>query len=77
MPKAAVALPAPHGLTDDLMGRAIYELGKLGTIESGPVGQAIEVFTVPDDDKPDGAPKELPFLSFQANLIPYVGLPNG
>lgn len=70
--KAAVALPAPEGLTDELMGRAIYELGKLGTIEEGPVGGAIEVFTIPDEMKPADAPKELTFLRFVAKLIPYV-----
>ncbi|QLF84611.1 hypothetical protein SEA_GAIL_47 [Mycobacterium phage Gail] len=70
--KAAVALPAPEGLTEELMGKAIYELNKLGTIEEGPVGGAIEVFTIPDEMKPPGAPKELPFLRFVASLIPYV-----
>ncbi|KRD08630.1 hypothetical protein ASE48_08705 [Mycobacterium sp. Root265] len=70
--KAAVALPAPDGLTEALMGKAIYELGKLGTIEEGPVGGAIEVFTIPEAMKPPGAPKELPFLRFVASLIPYV-----
>lgn len=74
--KAKVDLPAPNGLDDALMGRAIYELNKLGTIESGPVGQAIEVFTLPQEMKPAGAPKELPFLRFVAKLIPYV-IPKG
>ena len=74
--KAAVALPAPGGMTEELMSQAIYELSKLGTIETrGPLGQgAIEVFTIPDEMKPAGAPKELPFLRFVANLIPYVTL---
>lgn len=76
--KAAVALPAPDGLTDELVNKALYELGKLGTVESrGPLGQgAVEVFTIPNDMKPAGAPKELPFLRFVANLIPYV-VPRG
>ncbi len=72
--KAKVDIPAPDGLTDDLMGRAIYELGKLGTIEENPLNGrgAIEVFTLPDEMKPAGAPAELPFLRFEASLIPYV-----
>lgn len=72
--KAAVALPAPDGLTEELTNRAIYELGKLGTIETrGPLGQgAIEVFSIPGEMNPPGAPKELPFLRFVASLIPYV-----
>ena len=72
--KAAVALPAPDGLTDDVMGKAIYELNKLGTIIPNPMnGEApIEVFTIPDAMKPAGAPKELPFLRFVADLMPYV-----
>lgn len=74
--KAAVALPAPDGLTDDLMGQAIYELNKLGTIMPHPLDAkgegAIEVFTIPNEMKPKGAPKELPFLRFVADLMPYV-----
>lgn len=72
--RAGVNLPAPKGLTDELMNQAIYSLNKLGTIESrGPLGQgAIEVFSLTDDYKPADAPKELPFLRFEANLIPYV-----
>ena len=72
--KAAVALPAPEGLTEDLMGQAIYELNKLGTIMPHPLTDegAIEVFTIPDEMKPAGAPKELTFLRFVADLMPYA-----
>lgn len=72
--KAAVALPAPDGLTDELMGKAIYELNKLGTIMPHPLSGegAVEVFLIPDTMKPTGAPKELTFLRFVADLIPYV-----
>lgn len=75
MPKAQVTLPAPNGLTDDLMGQAMYELNKLGTIESNPLNGegALEVFSIPDAMKPQGAPIELQFLRFEASLIPYVG----
>lgn len=74
MPRAATVLYAPEGLTDYLMGKAIYELGKIGTIESGLQGQAIDVYTVPDDYKPAGSLPEQMFLRFEANLIPYVGV---
>ncbi|AGK87972.1 hypothetical protein M041_gp47 [Mycobacterium phage Severus] len=72
--RAQVTLPAPEGLNDDLMGRAIYELNKLGTIMPNPLSGegAIDVWSVPDGHKPAGAPKELPFLRFEADLIPYV-----
>lgn len=72
--KAAVALPAPEGLTEDLMGQAIYELNKLGTIMPHPINGegAIEVFDLPSEMNPEGAPKELKFLRFVADLIPYV-----
>ncbi|AFF28377.1 hypothetical protein FDI09_gp55 [Mycobacterium phage Twister] len=72
--KAAVALPAPEGLTEELLGKAIYELNKLGTIMPHPISGegAIEVFLIADAMKPAGAPKELPFLRFVADLIPYV-----
>ncbi|QBP31430.1 hypothetical protein KIY76_gp42 [Mycobacterium phage Miramae] len=72
--KAAVALPAPEGLTDELMGKAIYELNKLGTIMPHPLSGegAVEVFLIPDAMKPAGAPKELTFLRFVADLMPYV-----
>lgn len=75
--KAAVSLPAPDGLNDDLMGRAIYELNKLGTIMPNPLSgeSAIEVFEIPNAMKPQGAPKELRFLRFVADLMPYVGQP--
>jgi len=71
--RAGVALPAPEGLTEELTQRAIYELNKLGTIESSPFTDegAIEVFEIPDSMKPADAPKELRFLRFEANLIPY------
>ncbi|AER49884.1 hypothetical protein LHTSCC_45 [Mycobacterium phage LHTSCC] len=73
--KAAVALPAPDGLTEELMGRAIYELNKLGTIMPHPLSGegALEVYLIPDAMKPAGAPKELTFLRFVADLMPYVG----
>ncbi|QXN73881.1 hypothetical protein SEA_EAGLEPRIDE_43 [Mycobacterium phage Eaglepride] len=72
--KAAVALPAPDGLNDELLGKAIYELNKLGTIMPHPISGegAIEVFIIPDAMKPAGAPKELTFLRFVADLMPYV-----
>lgn len=72
--KAAVSLPAPNGLDDEINNRAIYELSKLGTINTrGPLDQgAIEVFTVPEEMKPAGAPKELPFFRFVADLTPYI-----
>ncbi|QFG12543.1 hypothetical protein PBI_TOAKA_43 [Mycobacterium phage Toaka] len=72
--KAAVALPAPNGLTEDLIGQAAYELNKLGTIMPNPLNGegAIEVFTVPTDMRPAGAPKGLVFLRFVADLMPYV-----
>ena len=72
--KAAVALPAPDGLTEDLMGQAIYELNKLGTIMPHPISGegAVEVFELPREMNPPGAPKELKFLRFVADLIPYV-----
>ncbi|AOT24698.1 hypothetical protein PBI_STASIA_42 [Mycobacterium phage Stasia] len=72
--KAAVALPAPNGLDDEVMGRAIYELGKLGTIMPHPISGegAVEVFMIPDSMKPEGAPKGLTFLRFVADLMPYV-----
>ncbi|QGH78045.1 hypothetical protein SEA_LONEWOLF_44 [Mycobacterium phage LoneWolf] len=73
--KAGVALPAPNGLTEELIGKAAYELNKLGTIMPNPLSGegAIEVFIVPDDMRPAGAPKELKFLRFVADLMPYVG----
>ncbi|AOZ61281.1 hypothetical protein SEA_DARTHPHADER_41 [Mycobacterium phage DarthPhader] len=73
--KAAVSLHAPQGLTDDLVGRAAYELGKLGTIMPNPLSGegAIEVFTVPEEMNPAGAPKGALFLRFVADLMPYVG----
>ncbi|AEF57386.1 hypothetical protein SEA_LITTLEGUY_43 [Mycobacterium phage LittleGuy] len=73
--KAAVALPAPDGLTEELMGKAIYELNKLGTIMPHPLSGegALEVYLIPDAMKPAGAPKELTFLRFVADLMPYVG----
>ncbi|EHB47656.1 hypothetical protein MycrhDRAFT_5782 [Mycolicibacterium rhodesiae JS60] len=76
--KAGVALPAPNGVTEDLIGQALYELGKLGTIMPSPISGegALEVFTIPDDMKPAGAPKELPFLRFVADLMPYVQTPD-
>lgn len=72
--KAAVALHAPEGLTDDLVGRATYELNKLGTIMPNPLSGegAVEVFTVPAEMNPPGAPKGALFLRFVADLIPYV-----
>ncbi|APM00077.1 hypothetical protein SEA_KRATARK_43 [Mycobacterium phage Kratark] len=72
--KAAVALPAPDGLTEELMGRAIYELNKLGTIMPHPLSGegALEVYLIPDAMKPAGAPKDLTFLRFVADLMPYV-----
>ncbi|QXO13879.1 hypothetical protein SEA_LOCHMONSTER_44 [Mycobacterium phage LochMonster] len=72
--KAAVALPAPNGLTEELMGKAIYELNKLGTIMPHPLSGegALEVYLIPDAMKPAGAPKELTFLRFVADLMPYV-----
>ena len=71
--QAYVDVPAPEGLTDDVMGRGLYELNKLGTIENGPYGGSpVEVFMVPDEDKPAGAPPDLPFVRLVANLIPYV-----
>ncbi|AXH48815.1 hypothetical protein SEA_STEAMY_40 [Mycobacterium phage Steamy] len=74
--KAAVALHAPTGvLTDDLVGRATYELGKLGTIMPNPISGegAIEVFIVPKEMNPAGAPADAVFLRFVADLMPYVG----
>lgn len=73
--KAAVALPAPDGFTEDLLGQALYELNKLGTIMPHPLSGdgAIEVFEIPNEMKPAGAPKELPFLRFVADLMPYIG----
>ncbi|ATN88114.1 hypothetical protein SEA_CINDARADIX_40 [Mycobacterium phage Cindaradix] len=72
--KAAVALPAPNGLTEELMGKAIYELNKLGTIMPNPLSGegALEVYLIPDAMKPAGAPKDLTFLRFVADLMPYV-----
>ncbi|AOQ27970.1 hypothetical protein KIY77_gp42 [Mycobacterium phage Mundrea] len=72
--KAAVALPAPNGLTEELMGKAIYELNKLGTIMPHPLSGegALEVYLIPDAMKPAGAPKDLTFLRFVADLMPYV-----
>ncbi|AFU20495.1 hypothetical protein ARTURO_42 [Mycobacterium phage Arturo] len=72
--KAAVALPAPDGLTEELMGKAIYELNKLGTIMPHPLSGegALEVYLIPDAMKPAGAPKDLTFLRFVADLMPYV-----
>ncbi|QGH80602.1 hypothetical protein SEA_RAHALELUJAH_42 [Mycobacterium phage Rahalelujah] len=72
--KAAVALPAPDGLTDELTGKALYELNKLGTIMPHPISGegAVEVFVVPKDMNPPGAPKDLTFLRFVADLMPYV-----
>jgi hypothetical protein len=72
--KAAVALHAPEGLTDDLVGRATYELNKLGTIMPHPISGegAIEVFIIPTEMNPPGAPKDAVFLRFVADLIPYV-----
>ncbi|QBP29332.1 hypothetical protein SEA_SHYGU2_42 [Mycobacterium phage Shygu2] len=72
--KAAVALPAPDGLTEELMGKAIYELNKLGTIMPNPLSGegALEVYLIPDAMKPEGAPKDLTFLRFVADLMPYV-----
>ncbi|AEJ94563.1 hypothetical protein PBI_ACHEBE_41 [Mycobacterium phage Achebe] len=72
--KAAVALPAPDGLTEELMGKAIYELNKLGTIMPHPLSGegALEVYLIPDSMKPAGAPKDLTFLRFVADLMPYV-----
>ncbi|QBJ01129.1 hypothetical protein PBI_ARISSANAE_43 [Mycobacterium phage Arissanae] len=72
--KAAVALPAPDGLTEELIGKATYELNKLGTIMPSPLNGegAIEVFVVPQDMRPAGAPKGLVFLRFVADLMPYV-----
>lgn len=72
--KAAVILPAPEGLTDDLTGKAIYELNKLGTIMPNPLNGegAIEVFLIHKDMNPAGAPKDLTFLQFVADLMPYI-----
>ncbi|QBJ04844.1 hypothetical protein SEA_ELEPHANTOON_43 [Mycobacterium phage Elephantoon] len=72
--KAGVALPAPNGLTEELIGKATYELNKLGTIMPNPLSgeSAIEVFVVPADMKPAGAPKDLVFLRFVADLMPYI-----
>ncbi|UJD21143.1 hypothetical protein SEA_SORORFAGO_46 [Mycobacterium phage SororFago] len=72
--KAAVALPAPEGLNDEVLGRALYELNKLGTIVPHPISGegAVEVFEVHPDMRPKGAPRELRFLRFVADLIPYV-----
>ena len=72
--KAAVALPAPEGLTEDLMGKAIYELNKLGTIIPNPISGegAVEVYELPREMNPLGAPRELKFLRFVADLIPYA-----
>ncbi|AHB29937.1 hypothetical protein X828_gp070 [Mycobacterium phage Artemis2UCLA] len=70
MPQAKVVLPAPGGLTEDLMGLAIHKLGELGTIEGGEIG----VFTA---DRPDRVPPDCPenmvFLEFRAQIIPYLG----
>ncbi|QFG11556.1 hypothetical protein PBI_BOGOSYJAY_43 [Mycobacterium phage BogosyJay] len=72
--KAGVALPAPNGLTEELIGKAVYELNKLGTIMPNPLSGegAVEVFVVPNDMRPEGAPKDLTFLRFVADLMPYV-----
>lgn len=35
--KAACVLPAPDGLTEDLMNKAVYELNKLGRITDSPI----------------------------------------
>ncbi|AEK07316.1 hypothetical protein PACKMAN_43 [Mycobacterium phage PackMan] len=58
-----------------MVGRAMYEFGKLGTVMPNPLSgeSAIEVFVVPDEMKPAGAPKDLPFVRFVADLMPYVG----
>lgn len=72
--KAAVVLHAPDGLTEELMGYAIYELNKLGTIMPNPLNGegAVEVFELPRGMNPEGAPQELKFLRFVADLMPYV-----
>ncbi|QBP30522.1 hypothetical protein SEA_CHARM_41 [Mycobacterium phage Charm] len=72
--KAAVVLPAPDGMTDDLVGKALYELGKLGTVMPHPISGegAVEVFLVPKEMRPTGAPKDLTFIRFVADLMPYV-----
>ena len=72
--KAAVVLPAPGGLNQDLIDQAIYEFGKLGTIESSSLlGEgAIEVYELPQEWAPPGAPPGLDFLRFTASLIPYA-----
>lgn len=71
--QAYVDLPAPNGLDDDLLGRGLYELGKLGTIVEAPYGGSpVEVYSLPDEMKPITAPKDLPFLRLVAKLIPYV-----
>ncbi|QBP31062.1 hypothetical protein SEA_REFUGE_43 [Mycobacterium phage Refuge] len=73
--KAAVSLHAPTGvLTDDLVGKATYELSKLGTIMPNPLsGEApIEVFMLPKEMNPAGAPKDAVFLRFVADLMPYI-----
>jgi hypothetical protein len=76
--KAACVLPAPDGLTEDLMNKAVYELNKLGRITDSPItGEgAVEVFIVPWQMNPDGASKEMLFLRFVANLVPSLGGPN-
>lgn len=71
--QAYVDLPAPNGLDDDLVGRALYELSKLGTVVESPYGGSpVEVYSLPEGLKPHGAPKELTFLRLVANLIPSV-----
>ncbi|AEK08691.1 hypothetical protein FGG22_gp070 [Mycobacterium phage Hammer] len=65
MPQAKVVLPAPGGLTEDLMGLAISKLAKLGTIE----GDEIGVYTA---DVPEGRPPGV-YLEFRASIIPYLG----
>ncbi|QFG04619.1 hypothetical protein PBI_KEZIACHARLES14_43 [Mycobacterium phage Keziacharles14] len=72
--KAAVSLPAPDGMTQELIGKATYELGKLGTIMPNPISGegAIEVFVIPKEMRPAGAPEGLVFLRFVADLMPYV-----
>lgn len=62
-------------MTDELVGKALYELNKLGTIMPHPISGegALEVFIVPEDMRPAGAPKGLTFIRFVADLMPYVG----
>ncbi|AXC33501.1 hypothetical protein SEA_JOSELITO_42 [Mycobacterium phage Joselito] len=70
MAQANVILPAPNGLDDEIMGYAIHKLNQLGTIEGGEIG--VYVAERPAD-VPEDTPKDMLFLEFRANVIPYLG----